>query len=614
MNIKRSYILLSILVFVYLILRAIYVPLAHDELATFYYYIQPFQFNPYTDAHGDANNHILNSILSGISFKIFGFSPLTLRLANLLTFIPFAVYTYKIGTLLKQNRTKVMFYVGMLFTVNFIQFFAMTRGYGISMAFLIVAFYYTLILYKEASWIKVALAFFSLLVALFANLSVMYLVLITICFICLTILLNLRQYLVNKYKFILVVLSFIGLVIGLKVGIDIAFFLKENGLLYYGTLDGFWSLTMVSMLDLLFENKGVVIQVVLGVSILILFVVYGFNFWRDKLKVFTDRRYMFFFILIGVFLAIQIAALFLHNNYPEDRVALYLLPLFVAALCFGVDELKQTNVSSLALFPLVLLPIHFMFGANMNRISIWPKDSMPDRYYETIKNYDNGTKYPANVAAYGLRVFTYTNKVYRDGGINNVVQTWNVDSFDSLRNLVVKNHPGIYADFLISNREDIKAINHLYDSIDYDPICKHLLLKRKEPAKKEFFIKKDNLTSHGVTENEYVELIRQEFDSLGVEGLLVGVDLKLDAKKNPFKARVVADITNKTTGERIQYDYFSLDWLRYSWSKEDKLVKSFYLYNLPQWDNVEVLVYLWNLDKEPCEIIDGELELFKITP
>jgi hypothetical protein len=612
MNIKKSYIALSILVFIYLIFRAIYVPLAHDELATFYYYIQPFQFNPFTNAHGDANNHILNSIFSGISFKLFGFSSLSIRLVNLLTFIPFAIFVYKIGEFLNNNITKAMFYLGMLLTVNFIQFFAMSRGYGISMAFLIVAFYYTLKLYKEASWLKVALAFFSLLVALFANLSVMYLVLITICIIGLTILLNLKQYLANKYHLALVILSFVGVVIGLKVAIDISFFLKENGLLYYGTLDGFWVLTITSMLDLLFENKELFIQVILGISIVFLLVVYGVNLWKDKLKVLTDSRYMFFFMLVGVVCAIQIAALFLHNNYPEDRVALYLLPLFMAALSFGVDGLKQANISRLALLPIALIVGHFFFGANMDRISIWPQDSMPDRYYEIVKNYDNKTKYPSNVAGYALRGFTYTNKVYRDGGNENMIQLWTSESFDSLRNLVVKNHPAIYADFLISDRNDIKAIGHLYDSIDYDPICKHLLLKRKQPVKKEFFIKKESLTSHGVTKNEYVELIRQEYDSLGVEGLLVGLDLKITSTQLPFKGRVVADITNKTTGERIQYDYFALDWLRYSWKKKDRLVKSFYLYNLPQLDNVEVLIYIWNLDKKPVEVIEGELEIFKV--
>lgn len=612
MKIKVGYIALSILVFVYLILRAIYVPLAHDELATFYYYIQTFQYNPFTDGHADANNHILNSILSAINFKLFGFSPLVLRLANLMAFIPFAIYVYKIGTLLKQNLTKVMFFAGMLLTVNFIQFFAMSRGYGISMAFLVVSFYYTLKLYKEASGVKIALAFISLLIALFANLSVMYLVLINVAFIGLTVLINFRQYLVNRYNLLLLVVSFLGLIYSLKIAIDISFFFKENGLLYYGTLEGFWALTIKSMLDLLFEDKGVVIQIITGVSIAILFVVYAINFLKDKLKSVLDYRYMFFFMLVGVVLAIQVAAIFLKNNYPEDRVALYLLPLFVGALSFGADMMKPTIINKLALLPLLLLPVHFVVGANLNRISIWPQDSMPDRYFETVKEYDNNSKYPTNVAGYALRGFTYTNKVYRDGGNENMIQLWTSESFDSSRNLVVKNHPGIYANFLISDRKDIKAISHLYDSIDYDPICKHLLLQRKEPVEKEFFFKKDSLSSYGVTQNEYVELIRQEFDSLGVEGLLLGLDLKLSHPEAPFKARLVADITNKTTGERILYDYFALDWLKYKWTAEDNLIKSMYLYNLPKWDKVEVLVYIWNLDKKQCQLIDGELELYKV--
>jgi hypothetical protein len=484
------------------------------------------------------------------------------------------------------------------------------------MAFLIASFYYILCLYKQASWIKVFLALLSLLLATFSNLSVMYLVLISVCFVVLTVMLNYKKYMHNRsgLGMVLVLLSFLGMAFGLKLAIDISFFLKENGLLYYGTLDGFWTLTITSMLDLLFETKGMVVQVILGVSLVILFIVYGVNFMKDKFKVIVDRKYMFFFMLIGVFLAIQIAAIFLKNNYPEDRVALYLLPLFVASLSFGVDTLKEVKWAKWALLPLVLLPLHFIVGANFNRISIWPQDSMPERYYETIKKYDNGSKYPTNIAGYHLREFTYTNKVYRDGGEGNMIQVWTKDSFDSLRNLVVKNHPGLYADFLISDKKDIKAIEHLYDSIDYEEVCGHLLLQRKHPVNKEFFMSKKEVKTSGINNNEYFDLIRTEVDSIGVEGLLIGLDLKIDAKTGPFKARIVADITNKITGERIQYDYFSLDWLKYAWKEDDKFTKSFYLYNLPKWDKVEILVYLWNLDKMTYEIIDGEVEVFKITP
>jgi hypothetical protein len=47
---------------VIVIIRCITVPFAHDEVATFYYYIQSESFLPFL-SHVDANGHFLNSFL-----------------------------------------------------------------------------------------------------------------------------------------------------------------------------------------------------------------------------------------------------------------------------------------------------------------------------------------------------------------------------------------------------------------------------------------------------------------------------------------------------------------------------------------------------------------------
>lgn len=65
------YFILFILLWAYLWLRAIYVPLVHDEIATFYHYIQTGRFLPYL-SHWDANNHFLNSALTWLSYSSSG--------------------------------------------------------------------------------------------------------------------------------------------------------------------------------------------------------------------------------------------------------------------------------------------------------------------------------------------------------------------------------------------------------------------------------------------------------------------------------------------------------------------------------------------------------------
>jgi hypothetical protein len=56
----------GLLLFAFIIARAICVPMIGDELGTFYWYIQQGEFLPYK-AHWDANNHLVNSAL-GIVF------------------------------------------------------------------------------------------------------------------------------------------------------------------------------------------------------------------------------------------------------------------------------------------------------------------------------------------------------------------------------------------------------------------------------------------------------------------------------------------------------------------------------------------------------------------
>jgi len=60
---KSLYGLIAFAIGIYLILRAVFIPLVHDEAATFFHYIHSFDFVPFI-AHWDANNHILNSALA----------------------------------------------------------------------------------------------------------------------------------------------------------------------------------------------------------------------------------------------------------------------------------------------------------------------------------------------------------------------------------------------------------------------------------------------------------------------------------------------------------------------------------------------------------------------
>lgn len=136
-----SYIILSVIATFYLWIRGYYVPITFDEAATFFHFVQSGDFWFFTSLP-DANNHFINSLLSFISYNIFGSSKLALRLPNLLAFSIYLYFLYRFSTFFKSGLLRWVFILSMMFSHFFVEYFALCRGYGLSMAFLLGVFYY----------------------------------------------------------------------------------------------------------------------------------------------------------------------------------------------------------------------------------------------------------------------------------------------------------------------------------------------------------------------------------------------------------------------------------------------------------------------------------------
>jgi hypothetical protein len=589
---NNLYILISILVFIFLLFRAIYLPLVHDEIATFFYYIQPFEYNPLTGANPDANNHILNSILGAISHNLFGYSALSIRLPNLLSFFFYTFFVYKIGSKFKNEIVTWAYYIPMLCAIYFVQFFALSRGYGMSMAFLMGAIYYTLSLYEKPKFNTVLFNSFYLIITLFANMALLPLVLLLFL---IQILLIWKKLALN-YKLVSLAMVSFGFVL---LAIAISIKMKEEGSLYYGELDGYWEVTVKSQLLMLFENSGKILQIGLGVLLLGVLALYGFLFSKERKEFIFKKENLFIILLVGVVMGTFTMAQILKVNYPEDRVGLYLYPLLVGVVCFGVDRIK-VKWSYVLLLPLFAMPLHFVSAINFDKISVWHGDNIPDRFYNEITSHATGTKYPPTVAGSIQRVFVYEDKVYRDTNNQNQLAPFTGEDGD-----------GKYNDYLITNSKHIKSIAHLYDSIDFAEVSGHALFKRKKKVKlSPFFSTEKHADSeqHG----EYFEFMRQDFDSLGTDGLMIGVDIELQSMKHPLKSQLVVEVKDKATGEQISRSWMHLNWLSPMTVRKNPLIKSFYLHNFPNFKEVEVIVYLWNIDKQPFTVYKGEVEVFKI--
>ena len=174
---------LFFLVFIFVIVRAIFIPLFVDEIATYTLYVKNGYFSPYNEFQ-KANNHLVNTLLTYVSYSLFGNSPISLRLFNVLAFIPFAVYTFKIGLFFKNRIVKWAFYLGFLFSINLLAYFSLSRGYGLSFAFLVMSIYYTYQVISRNRILDVPLSVIAMILALYSNFSLFLFVCISGLVLC----------------------------------------------------------------------------------------------------------------------------------------------------------------------------------------------------------------------------------------------------------------------------------------------------------------------------------------------------------------------------------------------------------------------------------------------
>ena len=140
-NFRIIYWLVCLAVIIVIAVRNWLVPFAHDEVATFFYYIQPGSFYPFF-SHTDANGHFLMSATSWICFKVLGSSTFSLRFPCVISFVFLCVGVSRINNHLSKVFSKVFLTSFFICCFHFIAFFSLCRGYGISMAFLVLGLSY----------------------------------------------------------------------------------------------------------------------------------------------------------------------------------------------------------------------------------------------------------------------------------------------------------------------------------------------------------------------------------------------------------------------------------------------------------------------------------------
>lgn len=591
-----------LLVFLYLAIRAFMVPLVHDEVATFFHYIQKGEFLP-PHAHWDANNHLLNSMLSYISYLLFGSSEFSLRLSNLIFFPVFFFFVYKVSNLLRYPVLKWTFFSTFIFAHNFIEYFALSRGYGMSMALLFASIYYVFQVLKKGELKYYILSTLLISLAISANLTLVNTGILISSILGLHIIINNKENKVHHSIKAMIIILLSGIIPIIMAGILLLQF-KAKGLLYYGTLEGFWALTVRSLVKLIIGQESWIAEVIIAffsIAIAVLFLYQIFK--RQSLKALWKAEFIFFYLLIGNFAAVMIMSYLLQVNFPEDRTGLYFFPFFMGSFFFLIDclwEKMKPFLRVLFLIPFFFFPIHFLLSLNFSYSSFWKNELIPARFYdhilsETDPKIDNPT-----IGGYQIRTLCFAYQNYRRGGVLNQIQS--------------SHYPELVSDYQIVDLTKNDQWLNYYEILDEEPISNLALLKRKTKLEASTIVKK-NIMEVGRVDGAFYNIYKESFNNLGQRSLKINLKINLTTEVLPFNARIVAELKDSDK-KKIEYEFVDLAWNRGSWdAHHNEIMSSFYIHH-PPIGSSEIVIYIWNIDKQVyfLENIDLTMEEIKILP
>ena len=567
--------------------------MVHDESVTFFNYIASGRYIPFLDwqSHADANNHVLNSALSRLFYNWFGSEPWALRMGSMIT-LPFLfVYTYKIGKWLKSPAVRWAFLLSIVGSHYFIEFFSLTRGYGMSMAFLMGAIYYILRYLDEPKTLSLVLYSVFMILGLSANLTLVNTALIG----CVLITYKFIREREKSSPLIQVAIILFGVLAPLGATVFTGYMYNEMDLLYYGIGDSYWAITVTTFFErfTLIENLNLFVYPIVMPLILLSLVFMVTDVLKYKWKLTEHKHAVFALFFFGNLFGSIIQTSFMDVNYPEDRTALFFFPFMIGMWCFKAETkawLKWT------LLPLAYLPINFLLMINTRYNSFWKNERMPERIYNTLKAEYDETGIAPTIGGYKMRqvVWDYYN-FQHDGWLNGM-------------------HRGDYpndtiSDYLLVEQDHNPYWSTLYEKLDYVPESNLSLLKRRVKLTPTLVAQMDEVIWIENDAREYINFHRYIADIEAGAHYMAEFELDFRAHNAPADAWLVLQGISED-GSQSFYNYFSLERYRKSFDHEMHTVQKVNTIPIPE-GTVELRTYIWNLNKEPITAINGMVKIYK---
>lgn len=562
---------------IYAILRAWIVEPIHDEVATYFHYIETGEI------HGgrslmDANNHLFNSWLGNLSYRWFGEHFFLFRLPAILCFCLYFWSSRKLTHNLNLGIWGEFCFVALNTIPWIFDYFSYTRGYGLAIGFFMAAILQLSLWLKAQHTGHLILLLLFLYLAVLSNLTYLITSLIIAAYIVFTTLLYAKKIGIKAlmfHAFLLLVFGFALLPL-----IEFSFELKEAGALYYGSLDGLWWVTgkTLSRYILFYDANWLRIAYLLigFTGAVLLFLQWKKESWLQFL---TSTSFWLCMLIAGNLFAILFLAKVMQVNYPEDRAAMYLIPLSILAL---TALFAQNRISQYFLVVLLFFPISFIAKLNLNTSVFSPDDRMSKAFYEAatkdLKPHETVSIYPIQQLTYAY--FERKNPNRKVKHIGTLQKDFLPES-----DLILTKTTWLFP------KDDTRA----YKIVAEDPASTYIALKRKIPFKQVHLF--DSVGKTKQSDEEFILFydgpIHPEWRNKTIQINLKG-DLKTDKHLNDFNIVVATD---DKAGAHLRYDYQNLRWY---YGENVQQFKLNYPYSAKHFLNEEsrLIIYIWNPERK----------------
>lgn len=553
---------LAALTFVYIVLRAVLVPLTHDEAATFQTYVLTGRYLPYI-AHWDAGNHLLITAVGRGCYLVLGSSPLSLRAFSVLCFGLYAFYTWRLTRPLSSEIIRQATATSLLLAPFLLDFFSLFRGYGPALAFLLMALFHGLRYARSGARADLLMLLVSMLLV---NLASLTLLIVWSAGLGMVLLRIARQHRSDIAQWLAwLILGALPLALAARYSVELA----ARGLLYYGTPEGLLHGTLPSLSKWVLGTGSSLLPGLIWITPLILALIA----WRYTSSNMPLRLLL---LVVGAELAgrVLLGAGF-HVLYPMDRTAMHLVPLSMLLAAQALDAISATYANARwAALLMLWMPLRTVAGINLDHTRFWPEQAIPDQVFDAVMARQCTIERPLLVGGYRQNPRAWAYGSMRRGGTLNFIDD--------------TGFPQPTCDLMILDPTFFRAPSGFTEV--FRATHGRLVLYERDTGLA-LAIRSDSTRSIEVGTREFVELWAPSINEVHGSEWFVEFDGELFADKVPLELRVVVEVKD-TLGDLIHYDVVDLEDLGADWTTRTVHV----LRRLPRFSSApgRIACYLWN--------------------